>query len=138
MSKWLDTTQQQAQKILGDKAQFPPEKPDMDKLQDDYGKAFQAFDDARSKLEDAVQDFENAISSFENGLKTNRAAYDKEDFGLDPKNPDDKKKITQALKLFMDFFAKIEKRVQDRYKEIEELNKHAIQLAKYKAPKTIE
>jgi uncharacterized protein YukE len=138
MGKWLEAPQEQAKKILGDKAQFPDERPDMEKLQDVYGKAFEAFDDARSKIEDTIQDFENAITTFENGLKTNRAAYEKEDFGLDSKNKDDQKKIKQALKIFMDFFGKIEKKVEDRYKEIEELNKHAIQLAKYKAPKTLE
>ena len=137
MSGWLDATQQQATKILGDKAQFPAEKPDMAKLQDDYGKAFQAFDDARDKIEDAIQDFENAITTFENGLKTNRAAYDKEDFGLDKKNKDDQKKIAQATKIFMDFFARIQKRVEDRYKEIEELQKHAIRLRKYTAKSLI-
>jgi hypothetical protein len=135
MGKWLAGSQEDATKILGDKAQFPDEKPDMTKLQEDYGNRYETFDDARSKLEDAIQDFENTIKSFENGLKTNRAAYEKEDFGLDPKNKDDKKKIDQALKIFMDFFARIEKRIDDRYKEIEELNKHAIQLRKYTAPK---
>jgi hypothetical protein len=137
MGKWLESCQQQASKILGDKAEFPDERPDMAKSQDDYGKAADAFNDARSKLEDVIQDFENAITTFENGLKTNRAAYEKEDFGLDKKNKDDQKKIAQALKIFMDFFARIQKKVDDRYKEIEELNKHAIQLSKYKAPKTL-
>jgi len=121
MSNWLDSSQQQAKKILGDKAKFPDEKPDMDKSQDDYHKAADAFDDARSKLEDAIQDFENAITTFENGLKSNRAAYEKEDFGLDRKSKDDQKKIAQATRVFMDFFARIQKRVDDRYKEIEEL-----------------
>jgi hypothetical protein len=137
MSKWLESCQQQAKKILGDKAEFPDEKPDMDKSQNDYHKAANAFDDARSKVEDAIQDFENAITTFENGLKTNRAAYEKEDFGLDRKNKDDQKKIVQATKIFMDFFARIQKRVDDRYKEVEELQKHAIQLRKYTAPKNL-
>jgi hypothetical protein len=137
MGKWLEGKQDDAKKILGDKAEFPAEKPEMSKLQEEYGKKRDAFDEARTKLEDAIQEFENAITTFENGLKTNRAAYEKEDFGLDAKDKEDKKKIDKALKIFMDFFAKIDKNVSDRFKEIDELNKHAIQLRKYTPPKAI-
>src|ERR1700730_3099354 len=64
MGAWLEGPQERAKKILGDKAQFPDEKPDMTKLQVDYGKAAEAFNDARSKLEDVIQEFENAITTF--------------------------------------------------------------------------
>ncbi len=137
MGGWLEGRQEEASKILGDNADYPAEKPVMLKLQEEYGKTRDAFDEARSKVEDAIQEFENAITTFENGLKTNRIAYEKTNFGLDPKNKDDKKKIDKASKIFMDFFAKIEKNVTDRYKEIDELNKHAIQLKNYMPPKTI-
>ena len=137
MGKWLEGKQDDAKKILGDDAQFPDEKPDMTKLQEDYAKKRDAFEDARSKLEDAIQEFENAITTFQNGLKTNRTAHEKSDFGLDPKNKEDKKKIDKASKIFMDFFARIEKSVGDRFKEIDELNKHAIQLRNYTPPKTV-
>jgi len=131
---WLTGLQEDASKILGKDADYPPERPVMLKLQENYQTAFDKFDDLRSKLEDAIQDFENANKAFENGLKANRAAYDKADFGLDPKKKDDQKKIAQASKIFSDFFDRIQTRINDRYKEIDELNKHAIQLRKYKGP----
>jgi len=134
MGAWLEGRQEEASKILGKDAEYPDERPVVAKLQENYQTAFDAFDDARKKLEDSIQDFENANKAFENGLKSNKAAYDKTDFGLDPKNKDDLKKINQALKIFSDFFARIHTRIDDRYKEIDELNKHAIQLRKYKAP----
>jgi hypothetical protein len=136
MGKWLEGRQEEARKILGDNADFPDERPDMTKLQEGYRTTFEAFDDARTKLEDAIQGFENANRAFENGLKSNQAAYEKADFGLDPKDKEDAKKIKQAQKIFSDFFDRIHKTIDDRYKEIDELNKHAIQLRKYQAPKT--
>ena len=38
MGKWLEGRQEEAKKILGDKADFPAEKPDMSKLEEEYGK----------------------------------------------------------------------------------------------------
>ena len=137
MGKWLEGRQEEAKKILGDKAEFPAEKPDMSKLQEEYAKKRDAFEEARTKIEDAIQEFEDAITTFQNGLKTNRTIYDKDDYGLDPKDKEDKKKIDKANKIFMEFFTNIEKNVTDRFKEIDELNKHAIQMRKYAPPKTI-
>jgi hypothetical protein len=57
-----------------------------------------------------------------------------DDYGLDPKKPDDKKKIDQAQKLFTDYFKDSQKDVDDMMKTIDELDKHLIQLSKYKAP----
>lgn len=67
MSDWLQSCQQQAARSLDNKAHFADEKPDMEKLRADIGKACDAFDDARSELEDAIQDLENAITTFEKG-----------------------------------------------------------------------
>ena len=123
-----------AQKILGDGAKFPDPKVDMDDLIAKMNTAFQAFDAGRSDLENKLGEFENASDATGNGAKRVAAAYASDDFGLDPKKKEDAKKIKQAQQIFAGFFAGEQSKFKHTDKTVDELEKHLIQLSKYKGP----
>ena len=66
--------------------------------------AFGAFAKGRDDLSDLLAKFENANQTVITGLKQLAAAYEKNDFGLDPKKKDDLIEIKKAQKLFADMF----------------------------------
>ncbi len=131
----LDDEEARASKILGKDAKFPTRKFDIGKLGETQIAAFNAFDKGRDDLSDKLAAFENANQAIMTGLKQLAAAYEKNDFGLDPKKKDDAKKIAQAQKLFKDFFARELKVLDNMDKSIDELEKHIVQMSKYKGPK---
>jgi len=130
----LEAEKKKAQKILGDDAKFPDAKVDMDDLISKMNTAYQAFDSGRNDLENKLNDFENATDATGNGAKRVAATYESDNFGLDPKKKDDAKKIKQAQGLFAKFFAVQQGNFKHTDKTIDELQKHLIQLSKYKGP----
>jgi hypothetical protein len=127
-----DDAIEQAQKVLGDKAKIPPPKTLPDKFQNDYEKAFKEFDAAREDSENKLLALENTVSAYTNAQQQNAAVYQREDFGLDRKSKDDAKKIKLAQKIFSDFFNNFQKQGEAERKVIDELDKHLIQLGRYK------
>jgi hypothetical protein len=123
---------EQAKKVLGDKAKIPDPKDDPKKLKDDFEKAFDKLDVARGNVESELLGVENAISAYKNGQKQNAAVYQRADFSLNEKSKDDAKKIKLAQKLFSDYFATAQSAADKEMKALDELDKHVIQLSKYK------
>ena len=123
---------EQAKKVLGDKAKIPDPKDDPKKLKDDFDKAFDKLDVARGNVESELLAVENAISAYKNGQKQNAAVYQRADFDLNEKSKDDAKKIKLAQKLFSDYFATAQSAADKEMKALDELDKHVIQLSKYK------
>jgi hypothetical protein len=132
----LEDTKTKAKKLLGPSADIPKEKVDFDKLTKDIMDAYGKLDKIRSDLEAAVLDCETALSAGTNALKQTAAIYEKEDFGLDLKKKDDLKKITQARQLFSTVLKFGMTNLTSQSKDLDELDKHAIQLSKYKSPKS--
>jgi hypothetical protein len=130
----FEAQKKKAQKILGDDAKFPDAKVDMDDLIAKMNTAYQGFDSARSDLENKLNDFENATDATGNGAKRVAATYESDDFGLDPKKKEDAKKIKQAQAIFAKFFGEEQGKFKHTDKTIDELQKHLIQLSKYKGP----
>jgi hypothetical protein len=121
-------------KIVGKDADMPKEKVDLQKLLDDLGKEHEGFDKARETLEGTVLASENALSTFGNGVKQTAALFERSDFGLNSKKPEDAKKIKQAQQIMAAAFASVQKTLATSTKNLDELDKHVIQLGKYKAP----
>jgi|ERR1700761_5631016 len=119
-------------KLLGKDADVPDLTPEVNKAGDTFSKANDAFPAARKDLEDKLLDLQNANSALTNAIKQLKAKVEKSDFGLDPKR--DVKKIKQAEKMLT---ASLEDALKTRTtvdKTLDELDKHLIQLAKYKSP----
>src|SRR5262249_33860632 len=128
----LDDQITKAKKVLGDDAKFPPIKVNLDDLEKKIGETWEKFDEGRDKLETLLKAHEDALDSFANGLKLVGDAYVVDDFGLDEKK--DAKKIKQAQQGFAAFFAGEKQQSAKIDKVIDELQKHLVQLEKYKGP----
>jgi hypothetical protein len=131
-AKSFDDATEQAKKVFGDHADIPPPKNDPEKLRDSFDKAAGEFDGARDTVEAKLLAMENAISTFKNGMKQNAAIYERANFGLNDKSKDDAKKIKLAQKIFSDYFTNGHSRADRELKMLDELDKHVIQLGKYK------
>jgi hypothetical protein len=132
MAKDWDSIKAEALKILGPKAKIPEPKGNLHKTRDHFTKAVAAFVKSRGDLEDKVLEMQDGLSSATNLYKQLLAQVEKSDFGLDEKNKDDAKKIDQAEKLISDFINERLKGWTQDIKDLDELDKHMIQLAKYK------
>jgi len=103
------------------------------KAADEANKATPAFDAAKDALEKQIIEKQNNVSRLENLLAQAAAQMATEDFGLDPRKPEDKKKIQRAQALFKNFFAEQKHRLDGINRGLDELDKHVIQMRKYKA-----
>jgi hypothetical protein len=124
-----------AKKILGPSAKVPDKKMDpVINAAEEAMKAWDGLGTLRDSMKKKILDVQNVGSKVSNGLQHVADEFDDEDFGLDDSKPDDKKKIAQAQAIFGKFFKDAEKKFADNNKELEELDKHLIDLAKYRRP----
>ncbi|HUB83501.1 MAG TPA: hypothetical protein VMB03_32100 [Bryobacteraceae bacterium] len=122
-----------AKRVLGNSAKIPTKRVD-DVLKDAViaHKAFDGLDVLREQMKKKILEVQTADSRVDNGLGLAADEMDDEDFGLDSKKPDDKKKIDQAHQIFANFFKIAQKNFEDDAKNLRELNKHLIDIASYK------
>ncbi|HLY56088.1 MAG TPA: hypothetical protein VKS60_11055 [Stellaceae bacterium] len=119
--------------VLGKDAALPKDKVDYDKIDKGKSAAEGAFHKSRDELEANILALLNFISDYKNGLKQTAAAYAKNDFGLNPKKPDDAKKLKAAEKVIAKFLSDFNAMWDQESKALTELQNHAIQMAKYKS-----
>lgn len=127
-----DKARADAIKLLGKDAEVPDLTPAVTKADDAFTKANDAFPAARKELESKLLDLQDANSALTNAVKQLKATVEKSDFGLDRKK--DAKKIQQAEKMLT---ASLDDALKTRTtvdKTLDELDKHLIQLSKYKSP----
>jgi hypothetical protein len=125
-----------AKKALGSSAVIPMGKMSAAlKNVADGNKLVPGFTAAREALEKKILELQNAGSKIKNSLAQADDQISDDDYSLDPKKPDDKKKIDQAQAIFSKFFKSAEDEIDDIIKVTDELDKHVIQLKKYKGPK---
>lgn len=127
-----DKAKAAALKILGKDAEVPDVPDNIDSAADTLGKANGDFDKARGQVEDALLAVQNANDAVKNAIKQFGAKIEKADFKLDSKNKDNVKKIEQARKLLTGTIASATKFYDQDDKMLDELDKHIIQLGKYK------
>jgi len=135
MSEW-ESIKAAALKILGDNGDVPDMPPNIDLADNDIKMAGRGFDQSRQDLEAKLLDLQNAFDLLTNALKQFSAKIEKSDFGLDAKNKDDQKKIAKARQMLTGWLNDIMKICTDYTKVLDELDKHVVQLEKYK-PKSV-
>jgi len=131
MALW-DIAKAAALKILGKDGEVPDMPDIVQTAADNMGKASDAFDKCREDCEAKLLALQNANDAVRNSLKQFQAKIDASDFKLDSKNKDDLKKIQQARKLLSDRLSSATKHYTDDDKMLDEVDKHLIQLGKYK------
>ncbi len=120
-----------AQKILGKDAKIPQPKF-LGKASSDYGAAWAAFKKAREDLEAKVLDMQNLESKMKNTIKQFEDSIEEAEFGLDDKNKDDAKKIKDAQAILMGYCDNLIGIRDQAIKDLGELDKHLMNIAKYK------
>jgi hypothetical protein len=70
----------------------------------DFSKLWDAFNAMREAMKKKLLDLQNAESKVKNSLVQADDELTEDNYGLDPKKPDDKKKIDQAQAIFTKFF----------------------------------
>ena len=131
MADW-DKAKAAALKILGDKAKVPDLAPTISKASKAYDTASAAFTTSQQDCESKLLDLQNNNDALGNAVKQFSASIEKSSFGLNEK--DDAKKLQQARKILLSELAGATKTISSNDKIIEELDKHLIQLGKYKSP----
>jgi prefoldin subunit 5 len=134
MGTW-ETAKASAMKVLGEKGKIPEPKT-LDKAGEGLDKAFEAFSKSRDDLEEKLVGLQDADSAVSHAFDQFGTLVEKSDLGLDLKNKDDAKKITQAKKILTDYVTTVTKAQEANNKNLKELDKHMILLSKYKPPKT--
>ncbi len=134
MADW-DKVKAQALKALGDGAEVPDLAGTIEKASKIFDDANTAFKASREECEGKLLELDNANAAFMNAIEQFRAKIEKSDFNLDAKK--DGKKIQQAQKLLTGELDGAVNGLKSNDKMLDELNKHLIQLGKYKQPKTV-
>jgi predicted nucleic acid-binding Zn-ribbon protein len=129
MADW-DKAKAQALKALGDGSEVPDLPDSILKASKAFGEAETTFKTSREECEAKLLDIDNANAAFLNALQQFRVRIEKNDFKLDTKK--DAKKIQTAQKLLTGELDSAIKGLQQNDKVLDELDKHMIQLGKYK------
>lgn len=117
----------QAIKIVGDDGDVPvPNVMPTDLLGDAKG-VLVALNAMRDSMLDLIQEYEKQVDAIKNSLKQFQNAIAKSDFGLDPKKPEDKKKITQAQAVLTKMITGVSADCDTELKSVDELEKRASQ-----------
>lgn len=131
MAEW-DKLRAEALKILGEGAEVPDLPDTIKKSLKDLGKFNTEFNKSRDDIEEKLLAKQNANDAFINALKQFEAKIEKSDFELDAKNKENSDKIEKARKILTDSLDNNLKRWRDDDKILDDLDKHIIQLGKYK------
>ncbi len=126
-----DGADKEAMKVLGEKAKLPKWPTAIDKAKAGEDKTFDEFDKTRQDLkkklvaeQDSVEKLKDALSQFQDEIEGNN-------FGLDAKNKDDKKKIDDARKILSGKLKEYMDTRDDDFKNLKELDKHLVNIADY-------
>jgi hypothetical protein len=130
-----DKTLADAKKALGTSAKVPDGKmAGVIAKGNDVLKAYTQFSTSREGIKKTLLALQDAASTYKNALAQAEEEISDDDYGLDDKSPDDKKKIGQAQALFKKFFQTREQVADTNIKNLDELDKHLMNLSKYKPP----
>ena len=122
-----------AKKVLGNTAKVPEQKVQLAiKFALESNKVWDAFNVLREAMKKKILEQQNADSKVMNTLHQAWDEISESDFGLDDSKPEDKKKIAQAVAVFDKFFTETKKTWDQNDKNIDELDKHLMNIAKYK------
>ncbi len=120
-------------KILGDKAKIPDPKTNFTKLSEVLQKADKEYDASVDVLQGKILALQNINSTYKNSFKQYQDLISKSNFGLNPKDSDDKDKIDQAAKVLDDFLDAQMENCDVNIKNLDELDKHSMAISKYES-----
>lgn len=127
-----DSAVKAAQKILGDKAKIPEWPSKIDKADKDDIEKWLGFNKGRDSLKDQLVDVQDSNDALKNALSQFQDEVHESNLGLDPKNKEDKKKITDAQKILNKCLQDRIKSKEDNDKNLKELDKHLMSIINYK------
>jgi hypothetical protein len=125
-----DKAKAQALKALGDGAEVPDLTDPISKARTAFDDANTAFKTSREECEAKLLELDNANAALLNAVEQFRARIEKNDFKLDANK--DAKKIQQAQKLLTGELDGAIKSLKVNDKMLDDLDKHMIQLGKFK------
>ena len=134
MADGWDAEQAAVKKILGQKGKLPKPPPAFINGRTAIEKAATAFTTASTVFTGKLEALQEASSNLLNAGSQFQSQIAKEDFGLDPKDADDKKKIDEARKNLDAYFSNGNKKMTTNIKTLAEFEKHLDQMADYKSP----
>jgi hypothetical protein len=126
------TTVAKAQAVVGKEGKIPPPKADLRKY---VGETYRTYDDYKKSvgaLQGKILALQNALSAWRNALKQVDDQMSRESFGLDGKTAEGKRKIEQAQKILGDWLESCIKSADADIKNLDELDKHSLNVKKYK------
>jgi len=128
---WEDAVKS-AMKILGDKGKIPKPGSVQQKASVADKKALDEFKKSRDDLKSKLLALQNAAESHKNAISQFQDEIDADDFGLNLKDKDDAKKITEAKKLLSGFVQVQIDGFDQAFKDMKELDKHLMSFSNYK------
>jgi len=130
------TSTADARKILGSRGDIPAGRiSQFFKFRKDMEQVIAAFAKSKVDLGNRLLDLQNSVSKLQNALKDARIEVTRDDYDLDPKNPDDKKKIDAASKVLDRFFVAGATGLSEFTRQLDSLEDHLDHMEKYKAAK---
>ena len=131
-AEW-DKALSDAKRVLGNTAKINDKRMQaVIKSALDAQKVWDSFDTLREGIKKKLLELQNAESKVKNGLVQADDEISDDDYGLDDKKPDEKKKIDQAQAIFSKFFKETQKTMDGNIKNLDELDKHLMNISKYK------
>jgi len=114
-----------AKKVLGSNANIPNGRmSDALKAMQDFHSVGRGFKSARDALDKSITEMQKAISKVQSALNEADKEVTAAKYHLDPKKPDDKKKIDQADVIFEKFFSQWTKLAGEHIKFLDDIEKH--------------
>lgn len=127
-------TRAAAMKILGKKGQVPDLAPAITKGIDKVFEGAQAFADATEQYGDALRELEDANSALEHALEDFTNVVNNTDFSMDADAHGNQTLIGKARSAILAVLANQTAALEKSNKDLEEADKHLIQMGKYKPP----
>lgn len=122
-----------AKKILGNNAVIPNALMQRTiKISADSDKVWATLTALREAMKKKILEQDDADSKVVNSLRQASDEISEHDFGLDDKKADEKKKLGQVQAVFDQFFKNVERVWKQNADDLEELDKHLMNLQKYK------
>jgi hypothetical protein len=126
-----DSAVKEAMKVLGDKGKIPKAPSSLGKARQEDDKSYKDFCKVREDLKKKVVEMQDSNDKWKNILSQYQDQRDEDDLGLDPRNKDDKKKITDARKILSDQLQTSIDNLLEDSNNFKELDKHLMNIAEY-------
>ncbi len=112
-----------ANKTLGSDGKLPKQRVDLLKVFDDGTKAVMDLNKQREEMEKQIVEVEGALAKIKGAAKQYGDLVDGDDFGLDAKDPKNKKIIADVSKKIVDALGDIENAMDDWTGMMDKLDK---------------